>query len=231
MKTYLKLPLLLLSLVGIISCSKIESTSISTSTNTGWDYTNIPNAPFTDEVEYPADDYEYHLWTNVGPYTFLSSKGNNLIAEYKSKQIIHYDISDDSPDADGYYHYYLSISYAEEEKPVFPEKGTINCPNNQTADLLLVKNIGVYTNYRKYLYSPSLHVVKEEISVFEPIGIDNPESMINKKIINLFLNNRGELIMGINPSPSNIKKIEPFQQTSYYKIPEDCKVTFNNPLD
>ena len=230
MKRFIKIPLLLISLVGVVSCSKAES--ISTSTSSTWDYTNIPNAPFSDEIEYPANDYEYHLWTNVGPYTFLSSIGYRLIAEYKSKQQIElYNLVENSPDSDGYYHYYLSIPYAEDEKPVFPEKGTINYSSNQTADLLLVNNIGVYTNYHKYLYSPSLHVVKEEKSMFEPIGIANPESMVNKVIIDLFLNNRGDLWMGINPPYSNIKKIEPHFETSYYKVPENYKVTFNNPLD
>ena len=230
MKHLIKIPLLLLSLIGFTSCA--NATSISSSTSVSFDYTSIPNAPFSNEVEYPADDYEYHLWTNVGPYTFLSSTGNRLIAEYKSKQQIElYNLVEDSPDSEGYYHYYLSIPYAEDEKPTFPEKGTINCPNNQTADLLLVNNIGVYTNYHKYLYSPSLHVVKEKISIFEPIGIANPESMVNKIIIDLFLNNRGELWMGINPPYSNVKKIEPHLETSYYKVPNDYKVTFNNPLD
>ena len=73
--------------------------------------------------------------------------------------------------------------------------------------------------------------MKEKISIFEPIDIANPESMVSKIIIDLFLNNRGELWMGINPPYSNIKKIEPYLETSYYKVPNDYKVTFNNPLD
>ena len=221
-----KLTMLFMMTLGLcLTACNDSNSSISQSSSDN----SIPPALFTDEVSYPADDYEYHQWTNVPPYRFLSSIGFQVVAEYKTMQPI-VQVTSETQDTDGYYHCYLSIPYATDEEPTFPEKGTFKYSQNAECDILLVNVIGRYTTYNKYYYSESLRVVKNEQAVFKSIDVKEPEKMQGKTILDLFLTNTGELmIVSATPPSKNIGKIEPFEKTTYYKVNDDVTVTFDNP--
>lgn len=224
MKSTLKIAISLISLVSITACGTTKSSINSSS----YLYEGID---FTETVIL-ADDYTYHQWTNVPPYTFLSNpRQYDLIAEFKSEKQI-YMVSDETPDADGYYHCYLSLPLTTdnlEEK--FPDKGIINAYDKKDYDLILVNTIGRYISYAEYSYSEKAHAVKlEEVHYREMDEIKDANKMIGQKFLCVFLTNKGELII-VNQTPpsNNIRKIEPFERTTYYQVDKDVEVTFDHP--
>lgn len=229
MKRKLYLAVALLSLVGVTACDEVISSKSSFGSSI--DY-NVD--PFS-ETEIPADDYTYHQWTNIGSiYTFLSDPdGHFRVAEFKTQQALH-GFTDETPGDDGYYHFYLGLFLARDElEKTFPDTGIYKYEPNAQCDLIKVRDIGMYLMYsHEYFYSETARAVKQVVKTFESIDINNPEEMINKKILGLSLTRDGELrINDPYPPTKNIKKVEPSLRTTYYKVPDGVEVTFNGPSD
>ena len=236
MKILNKIALLAALMCGIVACNNentsFNSSSNSSSSSNSIDYSSISDPVFS-ETEIAADDYAYHQWTNVPPYTFLSSQGYQLVAEFKSTVRIE-RASDTTPDSDGYYHCYLAFPYAGDERPTLPDKGVIHVSKDDEKEILLVETIGVYTNMRHYYYSEKAHAVKEVVAAFKPVEMseENVTKMVDKTILNTFLSTYGELIV-MNPYTApqkNIEVIEPFERIAYYQADKDVEVTFDHDM-
>ena len=227
MKSSIRLTLLFLSLVGISACN--AGTMKPTSQNSSDSSIDYYDLNFT-TTEIPANDYTYHQWTSVPPYRLLSTLGvYDYIAEYKSLKPFTL-VSEQTPDSDGYYHTYLSLSFVDGEEKTFPQKGTYSYSQSEEYDLILVNTIGKYVYYSRYFYSETVHAIKYEKAVYKPVDVANPEAMVGKTFLRVALTNSGELpILGNHFSPTNIRTIEPFEETTYYKVRDDVKVSFDRP--
>lgn len=228
MKILNKIALLAALMCGIMACNNNDVTTSSDSTS----YSSIPDAVFT-ETEIAADDYAYHQWTNVPPYTFLSSQGYQLVAEFKSTVKIE-RVSNTVPDSDGYYHCYLAFPYGGDERPTLPNKGILHINKDNEKDIILVETIGTYTNMHHYYYSEKAHAVKEVVAAFKPVEMseENATKMVGKTILNTFLSTYGELIVmnPYTPPQKNIEVIEPFERIAYYQADKDVEVTFDHDM-
>lgn len=232
MKILNKIALLAVLMCGIVACNNENTSFNSSSSSNSVDYSSISDPVFS-ETEIAADDYAYHQWTNVPPYTFLSSQGYQLVAEFKSTMKIE-RVSDATPDSDGYYHCYLAFPYAGDERPTLPDKGVIHVSKDDEKDLLLVETIGVYTNMHNYYYSEKANAVKEVVANFKPVEMseENITKMVNKTIYNTFLSNTGELMImnPYTPSQKNIEVIKPFERIAYYQVENGVEVTFDHDM-
>lgn len=221
-----KFALVLFSVSLLAGCNKPATTSNSSDSS----FNPYPDANFVDK-EIPADDYIYHLWTNIGKkWTFLSSEKNFIIAEFKSHEPI---VVDENPtkNDDGFYHIYFSFSNNNEMKFDIPEKGIGNYGRDNQFELSLVKVIGTYTSYRKYYYSEKANAVKEELSIFKPVDAskEDDDKLQGKKTAAAFLNNKGEFIlMNTVISSINIETVERNSKTQYLQVDEGVEVTFTH---
>ena len=206
------LPLLIAcTTLSAVACDKIVQDPVIK------DYSWMPVYNYS--TSYETDDWVSCKSLVIDEYSFYASSAYELIGEYKSLGRIN-GVSSEEADADGFYHTYIGAGYGEGEKPTLPETGTLKYNyNKDECDVILVKEIGSYSNITNFYYSAKKKKVKRETLIYHPVDVVESDDINGKTFYATYINLNGAFpIFSDYVASKDVRVIEKREEISYLDV-------------